>query len=115
MQIFKQLGQLGSQPRSANELAGSSGADPALLERILRHLAAKGVIDESLGHEISYRATTLSETLATPEGSSGIRQVAKMYTPVFNQVPDFLKSIGYKLPSDNRNGAFQQVFAKPGE
>lgn len=50
-----------------------------------------------------------------PEGSGGIRGLARVYAPVFQHVPDFLKSTEYKVPMDVRNGPFQQVVAKPGE
>lgn len=112
LQLFKQLGQRASRPKTAAELAGSSHADPALLERILRHLAGKGVIAGDGG---SYRATELSETLASPEGSSGIRHVATIAIPVLQHVPEFLKSTQYKVPTDNRNNPFQHAVAKPGE
>lgn len=50
-----------------------------------------------------------------PEGSGGIRGLARVYAPVFQHVPDFLKSTEYKVPMDVRNGPFQQVVAKPGQ
>ena len=115
LQLFKQLGQRTSPPKTTAELAGSSDADPALLGRILRHLAGKGVIAELTSDGNSYHATELSETLALPEGSSGIRHVAKLYTPVYQRVPDYLRSINYKVPRDSRNGPFQQTMGRPGE
>ena len=115
LQLFKELGPRTSQPKTTTELASSSHADPALLGRILRHLAGNGVITQLAGDGNSYRATELSETLASPEGSSGIRSVAKVYTPVFQHLPDFLKSIDYKVPRDTRNGPFQQTIIPPGE
>ena len=114
MQLYKQLGQRTSQPKSAAELAGSCNADPALLSRILRHLAGKGVVDQVANDVNFYRATELSEALSSPEGSSGVRHVANLYTGVLSQLPSFLKSTGYNVPRDNRNGPFQQTMAKAG-
>ena len=115
MQLFKLLNLRAGEPKTTAELASSSHADPALLGRILRHLAAKGVIAEVPGDADSYGATELSETLASPEGSSGIRHVATFYTPIFQHVPDFLKSIDYRIPWDNCNGPFQHTMGRPGE
>ena len=114
LQLFKSLGRRIDQPKTATELASCSDVDPTLLIRLLRHLTAKGVITELPGNG-SYQATELSKTLASPEGSSGIQHVAKVYTPLFHHVPQFLKSIGYKVPKDNRKGPLQEVLAKPGK
>lgn len=115
LRLFEQLGTRASQPKTTAELTRSSHADPALIGRILRHLAGKGVIAEIAGDGNSYGATELSENLGSPEGSSGIRSLARVYAPVFQHVPEFLKSTEYKIPMDVRNGPFQQVMAKPGE
>ena len=115
MQLFKLLDLRGGEPKTTAELACSSHADPVLLGRILRHLAGKGVIAEVPGDADSYGATELSETLASPEGSSGIRHGATLYTPIFQHVPDFLKSIDYRVPRDNYNGPFQHTMGRPGE
>ena len=116
LQIFKRLGQRTDPPKSVAELAGPCKADPALLRRILRHLAGKGVVDEAAENdEDSYRATELSEALSSPKGSSGIRHVAKLYAGVFGHLPSYLKSTGYKVPKDNRNGPFQQTVGRPGK
>ena len=113
--LFKELGQVGSPPKTTVELATSTGTDPALLCRILRHLAALGIIAELGGDGNSYCATEVSATFATTEGSSGIRHLSHLYTPVFQHVPDYLKSINYVVPKDIRNGPFQQTLGKPGE
>ena len=73
LQLFKLLDHHASEPKTTSEFASSCGAEAALLGRILRHLARKGVIDECTGEENSYQSTELSRILATPEGSSGIR------------------------------------------
>ena len=88
---------------------------PGLLRRILRHLAAKGVIAEVEDGEVTYQATDLSETLASPEGSSGLHNVAKLYTPLFSYVPEYLRSTNYQVPHDIRNTPFQGAIAKQGE
>ena len=113
--LFKALGKCASPPKPTAELATLTATEPALLGRVLRHLAAKGVITELGGQDTSYHATELSEILSSPEGSSGIRHVAQLYTPIFQQLPDYLKSIDYVVPRDNQNGPFQQTIGKPGE
>ena len=109
---LKQLGARASQPKTTVEFARSSHADPALLGRGLRRLAGKGVIAEVAGDGNSYGATELSESLSSPEGSSGVRNLAKVFNPVFRHVPEVLKSTEYKIPTDIRNDPFQQIIAK---
>jgi hypothetical protein len=54
---------LGDGDRSAAELAPDVGADPAVLERVLRGLAADGVLDERPGRR--FALTEIGELLAT--------------------------------------------------
>ena len=115
IRLFEKLGQDTGTPRTRDELAVSTSTDPALLGRLLRHLAAKGVISEYIGREDSYCATELSGTLATLEGSSGIRHVSQVYTPMHQHVPAYFKATGYREVKDNRNGAFQNTIGKPGK
>lgn len=48
---------LAAGARSADELAGEVGADPAVLERVLRGLAAEGVLDERPGRRFALTPT----------------------------------------------------------
>ncbi|KAL6718652.1 hypothetical protein ACLMJK_002886 [Lecanora helva] len=114
LQLFKTLGQRDSPAKTGAELAASSEAEPALLERILRHLASKQVINEIPGNEVKYSATELSKALSTPEGGSGIRQTATLHTTMLSHVPGYLESTGYRVPTDPRNAPFQQCVGKPG-
>ena len=115
VQLFKHLGKKGSTTKTASELAHATNTEPALLRRILRHLAAKGVVAEVEDGEVTYQATDLSEILASPEGSSGLHSVAKLYTPLFSYVPEYLRSTNYRATHDTRNGPFQRAIAKHGE
>ena len=114
LQLFKLLDHRSSSPKTTSKLASSCGAEPALLGRISRHLAGKGVIDECAGEGDTYQSTELSRNLATPEGSSGIRQVANVTTPVLGHTPEYLKEIGYKVPKDVEDGPFQRTVGRPG-
>ncbi|KAL8829157.1 MAG: hypothetical protein Q9191_002170 [Dirinaria sp. TL-2023a] len=116
VQLFKQLGKKDSATKTALELAHATNTEPALLRRILRHLAANGVVGElEEGGEVYYQASELSETLASPQGSSGLHNVAQLYTPLFSVVPEYLRSTGYQVPQDVRKGPFQGAIAKHGE
>lgn len=112
---LKQLGARASQPKTTVEFARFSHAAPKLLGRVLRHLAGKGVIAEVAGDGSSCVATDSSESLSSPEGSSGIRNLAREFKPVFRHVPVFLRSTEYKIPMDVYNRSFQQSIGKPGE
>lgn len=102
-------------PKTTVELATATSTDSALLRRILRHLGANGIVAEIGSGRDSYQASELSGVLATPEGSSGIRHVAQLYTPAFRDLPSYLESTGYTVPLSNRDGAFQHIMGKPGE
>ena len=115
MELFARLEKHPGPSQTAAELANACGAEANLLERLLRHLAAKGVIaEQDRGGNACYYRTRLSGALASPEGSSGIRHVAKLYMPVCQQVPRFLEETGYTTPKDVQNGPFQQAVGAPG-
>lgn len=99
--------------KTSSELAHLTNINHALLSRILRHLAAQGVIIE-VGED-SYQATDVSEVLASPEGSSGIHCLEKITMPVYQHTPDFLKSTNYQVLPDPRNGPLQATIGKPGK
>lgn len=113
--LFSALGPKGGPPKTANDLAASTATQPALLSRILRHLAANGVVGEEGGEQTSYSATEVSEVLASDEGSSGIRHSVQIYHPILRHGPDYLKSIDYAVPKDNKNAAFQHSVGQSGQ
>ncbi|MCJ1306215.1 hypothetical protein MMC08_009033, partial [Hypocenomyce scalaris] len=68
LNVFEHLSK--DAGKSSSELAALTGADPVLLGRILKHLAAMGVI-----HEVdadSYASTSLARALTVPIYRDGI-------------------------------------------
>lgn len=113
MGLFEHLGHRDSSPKTTAELADLTKSDADFLKRILRHLAARGVVVELSTPADSYQATELSETLIS-EASSGIRYSHSTYMPVMQQAPAYLRSIGFVSPKDNRDGIFQNTIGEPG-
>ena len=54
---------------NSNDIAKETGADPVLVERILRNLAALDHVEE-VGHD-TYRANKITKAFTTPKGVSG--------------------------------------------
>ena len=106
--LFKHLGTRDSAPKDIHELAISTSVEPTLLKRIARHLASRNVLTNATSAPDSYGATHISESLATREGSSGIRHVCNLYIPAFSEMPKFLKENNYRTPTDSRNASFQR-------
>lgn len=101
---------LEDKPTSTQELAESTSVEPALLRRILRHLAAHGTITE---HCLDcWSATTLSKALAQPDGCGVVRRIGYANS-LFNAGTAFLEQHGYKNPTDGRDTIFQYAFNCP--
>lgn len=109
LDLFKHTGVQGSTPTSIDALAAATSAEPALLKRIVRYLAARKVLIDDAEAPGLYHATHTSEALATREGSSGIRYAYNVALPAILEAPKFLKNSGYRTPTDGRNGIFQQI------
>ncbi|KAL3489187.1 S-adenosyl-L-methionine-dependent methyltransferase [Aspergillus germanicus] len=82
------------QPKSVVELGNATGSDPALLGRIMKHLAAMGVITETGSDQ--YRSTGFSKVLTTSRFTMGILAL-----------PEFLEKTNYRNPTSATDTAFQ--------
>ncbi|GKZ49885.1 hypothetical protein AbraIFM66951_002594 [Aspergillus brasiliensis] len=91
--VFTVLSQ-DDKPKTADRLAAVTGADPTMLARILKHLAAMGVITETGPDE--YRRT----------GTGCI-------TDGVLALPAQLRKTNYRNPSDGKDCAFQRGFRTP--
>ncbi|MCJ1240011.1 hypothetical protein MMC14_008011 [Varicellaria rhodocarpa] len=90
------------------QLADRIGADPVLLERVLRALASIGAISE-VG-EGSYISNKTSETFAIPQHTAEIKWYFDFLTPVWNHLPKWLAQTKYRTPVDSAHTAFHHVY-----
>lgn len=92
-------------PRSSEDLAQTVKADPLLLLRLLRYLAATGMIGES--DVDRYEATNITRNLTIPNLEAGINHAYDTLGPAALALPDYLQKIGYQNPSDQKHAPFQ--------
>ncbi|KUI74029.1 Demethylsterigmatocystin 6-O-methyltransferase [Cytospora mali] len=87
--------------------------DPALLYRILRHLAANNVLREtSVG---VFKPTTLSISFTNPVFGEWINHLYDATLPIFYKTPIYLAQNDYQNPVDPTNGIFQYTKAWKGD
>ncbi|KAI4149189.1 MAG: hypothetical protein L6R39_002571 [Caloplaca ligustica] len=104
LDLFNILTKSG-KPMTTGALAQSSGADPALLQRILRFLAAIPAIKE-VGPGL-FAANNLSKTLTVPGLAAGVIHNMITVNPSWVALPSFLEKTKYQNPSDPANNSFQ--------
>ncbi|PSN64812.1 S-adenosyl-L-methionine-dependent methyltransferase [Corynespora cassiicola Philippines] len=105
--IFRTL-VANNAPLSLQSLVDHTGAERALLERIMRGLAsihALSVTDEGL-----YGATKIARAFASTKGDSGARLFNDLVIPGMHPLPKFLATTGYKVPNDLSHLPFNLSF-----
>lgn len=100
-----------SQPLTTQELAEKVSADPALLQRILRFLAAIPAIKE-VGPG-RFTANNLTKTLTIPGLAAGVIHNMITVNPAWAALPAFLERTKYQNPSDGANCPFQPAHNTP--
>ncbi|KAL9083178.1 MAG: hypothetical protein Q9159_005945 [Coniocarpon cinnabarinum] len=101
--VFNKLEEAGGGPKTTSQLAAES-TDPAMLRRLLRHLAAMHVIREV--DVDRWEGTRLSKSLRTPGMIATVDYMNDITIPAFMSLPKFLAKTGYKNPAD-RMGNWQ--------
>ncbi|PYH84606.1 o-methyltransferase [Aspergillus uvarum CBS 121591] len=96
------------KPKSAAELAMATGVSQVMLARVLKHLAAMGVIKETGPDE--YRRTGFSTTMQSPRYSDAYPCMTGCVTAGVLGLPAHLKATNYMLPNDGTKCAFQRGF-----
>ncbi|KAF3043112.1 hypothetical protein E8E11_008681 [Didymella keratinophila] len=96
------LEKLSDLPQTSQTLAEGTPADPALVGRILKHLTACSLVNET-GADL-YVATDLTRSLDDPTLGGGYIYSFDGMIPTFHRLPSFLAKINYQVPSDNANG-----------
>lgn len=72
--MFETLAADAGRPKSVDDLSKPTGADPDLVARIARHLAAMAIIDEP--KEAMYSSSKLCEALTVPKYAGGIKSLS---------------------------------------
>ncbi|KAJ5587182.1 uncharacterized protein N7459_002947 [Penicillium hispanicum] len=105
--IFDLLAQT-NKPKSVAELAKSTGAEPELLGRIMKHLATMGVLVETNADE--YTRNGLTTTLAIKRYSDAWPCINGCTLPAIFALPSWLKKNQYRTPTDGHNSPFNLGF-----
>ncbi|PHH66063.1 hypothetical protein CDD81_588 [Ophiocordyceps australis] len=97
MQIFKSLVD-SKTPLSSAQLAKPTAADPRLVARIVRYLAANRLVAQVAPDQFTAQQTT--HTLADPRIQGPMRFFHAVSNPAFHALPDFLQETGYQNKSE---------------
>ncbi|KAJ5625074.1 Winged helix-turn-helix transcription repressor DNA-binding [Penicillium lagena] len=93
------------KPKTVKELAESTSADPVLLARIMKHLAAMGAVEETGADE--YSPSGFSRVLAIERYNDAFPLMTGRFTRGILALPEFLKKNGYRNPTNPTDTAFQ--------
>ncbi|KAH7015700.1 S-adenosyl-L-methionine-dependent methyltransferase [Ilyonectria destructans] len=99
------LEKLGENPVGSEALAAGTKADPTLVARTLKHLAANGLVKE-VGQDL-YVATPFSMATNDPTIGAGLTYSFEGMIPTFQGLPEFLAKTDYQTPSDSDHGPVQ--------
>ncbi|KAM7194538.1 hypothetical protein V8F20_007894 [Naviculisporaceae sp. PSN 640] len=91
--VFESL-SASKAPLSSAELAKPTGADPALVYRVVRYLVANRLVAE-VGPD-SFTARKSTHTLADKRIASPLRFFHAVSTPSFHALPEHLRETGYR-------------------
>ncbi|KAH7393263.1 O-methyltransferase-domain-containing protein [Cadophora sp. MPI-SDFR-AT-0126] len=101
--IFKTL-TLSKVPLTGAKLAQDAGADPALIERLLKLIAVEKFVHET-GPD-TYTANDITRCIALPNTQGAIEDMFQQYR-VLAALPDFFKETKYVNPIDKDNSAWK--------
>ncbi|KAL4998619.1 S-adenosyl-L-methionine-dependent methyltransferase [Aspergillus recurvatus] len=104
LNLFNALGT-NDESKSVAELATATGAEPALLARLMKHLAAMGVITETRCDE--YCPTGFSKALTVEKCSDAFPLMTSRFTMGILALPAFLEKTKYRNPTSATDTAFQ--------
>ncbi|KAF2834036.1 S-adenosyl-L-methionine-dependent methyltransferase [Ophiobolus disseminans] len=106
--VFHSIIAHGADGVSYRHLAAESGADEALIVRIMRVITAIGYAKETSSYA-TYAPTPLTMAITKPTIEAGFLHSTEHAAIVCSKLPSYLKSIGYQNPTDGSNGPFQHA------
>ncbi|KAM0795729.1 S-adenosyl-L-methionine-dependent methyltransferase [Usnea florida] len=104
LNVFEKLDE-GEGAKTSAEIAKMVGADPVLMERLLKHLAAMGSIYETGPNQ--YISTPFSKALKDPIYRDGYPSTFEFCGPAYLAFPRWLSKNHYKPPDSPTDCAFQ--------
>ncbi|KAL8930414.1 MAG: hypothetical protein Q9208_000598 [Pyrenodesmia sp. 3 TL-2023] len=96
------------EPKTAQDIASATGAEPELVARVMMVLTATDVVEER-AHQ-TYCATPLTHVLLDPGWANGLRHFFDHCGPSLINLPGYLKRNGYKVPQDVAVGPFADAW-----
>lgn len=90
------------------ELAAKTGAEAALLLRLLRYLASIGLVDQV--SKDAFKANHASRNMTAKVAESGLRHYFYTCCPEYFALPDHLKRTGYRNAGDETQTAWHDAF-----
>ncbi|KAF7595501.1 hypothetical protein BBP40_005837 [Aspergillus hancockii] len=106
LRVFQLLSSSDS-PHHLDKLAKITGADPHLLGRVMRYLSSMKMIRQ-LGPD-TFTANNVTRALSSPKGENLVEAHYQLITPVFYELPKFLKKTGYADPATSSRLAFHDA------
>ncbi|PQE06383.1 O-methyl transferase B protein [Rutstroemia sp. NJR-2017a WRK4] len=107
LKIFSILSE-SDGPLKTEQVASKCGGDPALIDRILRHLASTYTIAE-VGLS-TFAANEVTRLLATPAGEGNLMYGFNTLNKALHALPDYLKEKEYKNPDQHHDTAYHRAF-----
>ncbi|KAM0798258.1 S-adenosyl-L-methionine-dependent methyltransferase [Usnea florida] len=104
LNLFADLAKIPNQPHTASALATNSGAEAALIVRIMRVLTASGFAKE-VG-EATYTSTPKTVAMTSTYSSTGTKHCFDRLQSAV-KLPDFFQKHGYKNPTTDSQTPFQ--------
>ncbi|KAI0176536.1 S-adenosyl-L-methionine-dependent methyltransferase [Hypoxylon sp. FL1284] len=106
--LFNKWAENGSKPATSKELAKLINADPTLIARLVRHLAAVHLLVEAA--EDTYAPTPWATALGTDTVlSSCYGEMYDINSVLLRETSEFLRETGYKNITDEKNGVVQHM------
>ncbi|KAK4033599.1 Demethylsterigmatocystin 6-O-methyltransferase [Parachaetomium inaequale] len=109
--LFHLLAKDGGCAKKADDMAKTLGIQPALLCRLLRHVAAMGYIVEVAADE--YKPTNFAKSLTIPSIGDGYPCVLGGCLPALVSTPPWLADHQWQAPNDVANGPYQAAHSTP--
>ncbi|KAI0546328.1 sterigmatocystin 8-O-methyltransferase [Xylaria curta] len=93
---------------TSEELAKQSGAEALLITRLLRALAAVGLLAD-VGDR-TWQATPVTQAMAVEGVAAGFRMIEEMVMGAAIKAPKYLRETGYRCPTNPNDGFMQYAF-----
>ncbi|KAJ4294031.1 hypothetical protein N0V90_007720 [Kalmusia sp. IMI 367209] len=110
IKLFQAMQALDEAGKTATEIASrcEPKADPVLVGRMLRHLAAMNTVQETAPD--TFAPTATSKAFAEPSYQDSILYIVDNFQPAHLKMPSFFQEHGFTSPNSQTDGPFQHAF-----